>query len=121
MTDRPSKGAQWEKLAESFLNKRGLKTLERNYNSRFGEVDLIMMDRQALVFTEVRYRRSDTHGSGAQSVTFAKQKRITRASQRFLQHHRHHASLSCRFDVVSIGYDEGRLLLNWIRNAFDAV
>jgi len=121
MKNRRLLGGQWEKLAESILNKRGLKTLERNYNSRFGEIDLIMMDRQTLVFTEVRYRRDSAHGSGAESVTFTKQKRITRAAQRFLQHHQHHASLACRFDVVSIGNEEGRTLLNWIPNAFDAV
>lgn len=121
MSSRRMMGGQWEKLAESFLNKRGLKTLERNYHSRFGEIDLIMMDRQTLVFAEVRYRDNARHGSGAESVTFTKQKRITRAAQRFLQYHQHHASLNCRFDVVSIGNEEGRPLFNWIRNAFDAV
>jgi putative endonuclease len=113
-------GGQWEQLAESFLNKRGLRTLERNYYSRFGEIDLIMMDRQTLVFAEVRYRRDSAHGSGAESVTVSKQKRITLAAQKFLQHHRHHASLACRFDVVSIGKEDGRILMNWIKNAFDA-
>ena len=121
MNNRRLQGGRWENLAESFLHKRGLKTLERNYHSRFGEIDLIMMDRQTLVFTEVRYRRDNAHGSGAESVTFTKQKRITRAAQLFLQQHQHHASLGCRFDVVSIGNEEGRVLLNWIRNAFDAV
>jgi putative endonuclease len=121
MKNRRSQGSQWEKLAESFLHKRGLKTLERNYYSRFGEIDLIMMDRQTLVFTEVRYRSNSAFGSGAESVTLTKQKRITRAAQRFLQHHQHHASLACRFDVVSMSNEEGRMLFDWIRNAFDAV
>ncbi len=120
MSNRRLKGGQWEKLAESFLNKRGLRTLERNYYSRFGEIDLIMMDRQTLVFAEVRYRSDNAHGSGAESVTVTKQKRITHAAQKFLQHHQHHASLACRFDVVSIGSENGRMLMNWIRNAFDA-
>ena len=121
MNNRRLQGGQWEKLAESFLQKQGLKTLERNYHSRFGEIDLIMMDGQTLVFTEVRYRRDSSHGTGAESVTFSKQKRITRAAQRFLQQHRHHVSLACRFDVVSIGNEEGRTLFNWIQNAFYAV
>ena len=121
MNNRRLRGGQWEKCAESFLNRQGLKTLERNYHSRFGEIDLIMMDKQALVFTEVRYRADSAHGSGAESVTFTKQKRLTRAAQRFLQCHPRHASLACRFDVVSIGNEEGRILINWIRNAFNAV
>ena len=74
MNNRRFQGSQWEKLAESFLHKRGLRTLERNYHSRFGEIDLIMMDRQTLVFTEVRYRSDSAFGSGAESVTFTKQK-----------------------------------------------
>ena len=121
MNDKRLKGSQWEKLAESFLNKRGLRTLDRNYRNRFGEIDLIMMDRQTLVFAEVRYRSDSAHGSGAESVTFTKQKRITRAAQQFLQDHQHHAALACRFDVISVGNEQGRVLLNWIRNAFDAV
>lgn len=120
MNKRRLQGGQWEKLAESFLQKRGLRTLQRNYHSRFGEIDLIMMDCKTLVFTEVRYRNDARHGSGAESVTLGKQKRLTRAAQRFLQQHEHHVSLACRFDVVSIGNEEGRLLIDWIQNAFDA-
>jgi putative endonuclease len=113
-------GNKWEQLAESFLLNRGLKTLERNFNCRAGEIDLVMLDGQVLVFTEVRYRSSDSHGSGAESVTFAKQKRVVRAAQKFLQLRPHHPAQACRFDVVSIGNEEGRTLYNWIRNAFDA-
>lgn len=120
MSYRPPKGGQWEKLAESFLHKRGLKTLERNYNCRLGEIDLVMLDGQTLVFTEVRYRRSDRYGSGAESVTYAKQRRIIRAAQKFLQFQPHNPLQTCRFDVISIGDKEGQTLINWIRNAFDA-
>ncbi len=79
-----------------------------------------MLDEQTLVFTEVRYRASDAHGSGAESVTIAKQKRIIRAAQNFLQFQPHHPDQACRFDVISIGNEEGETLINWIRAAFDA-
>lgn len=114
------KGTRWEQIAESFLHKRGLKTVERNYHGRIGEIDLVMLDRQTLVFTEVRYRENSRHGSGADSVTPAKQRRIIAAAQRFLQHRKVHQSQACRFDVVSIGIEDGETVLNWIRNAFDA-
>ena len=113
-----ARGKQWEQLAESFLHKRGLKTLERNFNCRMGEIDLVMLDGPTVVFTEIRYRGNDAHGSGAESVTFTKQQRIISAAQRFLQFREHHPSQSFRFDVISIGNDEGRTLINWIRNAF---
>lgn len=113
-------GSHWEGIAESFLNRRGLETLERNYQARFGEIDLVMLDAGTLVFTEVRYRENDRHGSGADSVTWTKQQRIISAARRFLQCHPQDSFRSCRFDVISIGSENGRTLLNWIRNAFDA-
>ena len=120
MATTRQRGSHWEQVAESFLNKRGLKTLERNYQARCGEIDLIMRDGNTLVFTEVRYRKYDRHGSGADSVTRTKQQRIIRAAQRFLQYHPNDSYRPCRFDVISIGTENGRTLLNWIRNAFDA-
>jgi len=120
MTTTRQRGSNWEQVAESFLNTRGLETLERNYHSRFGEIDLIMLDGNELVFTEVRYRANARHGSGADSVTRTKQRRIISAARRFLQYHPAASTRPCRFDVVSIGSEEGRTLLNWIRSAFDA-
>jgi putative endonuclease len=120
MATTRQRGNHWERVAESFLNKRGLQTLERNYQVRCGEIDLIMRDGNTLVFTEVRYRGNATHGSGADSVTPTKQRRIIHAAQLFLQRHPSFQDRACRFDVVSIGPEKGRTLMNWIRNAFDA-
>jgi len=120
MSTTRQRGSQWEQVAESFLNKHGLRTLQRNYQARFGEIDLVMLDGNTLVFTEVRYRESDSHGSGAESITWRKQQRIIKAAELYLKHQGSHATQPCRFDVVSIGNDQGRTLLNWIRNAFDA-
>ena len=120
MATTRQRGSHWEQVAESFLNKRGLKTRERNYQARFGEIDLIMLDGKTLVFAEVRYRKQDKHGSGADSVTWTKQRRIISAARRFLQCHPNDSCRPCRFDVISIGTENGRTLLNWIRDAFDA-
>ena len=113
-------GADWEQTAESFLIAHGLKTVRRNYQVRSGEIDLVMLDKETLVFVEVRYRGNDGHGSGAESVTWTKQKRIIRAAQHYLQRYDRHQFLSCRFDVVSIGRKEGRVVLDWVQSAFDA-
>jgi putative endonuclease len=120
MATSRQRGSHWEQVAESFLNKRGLKTLERNFHARFGEIDLIMLDGSTLVFAEVRYRENDRHGSGADSVTWTKQRRLISAAGRFLQYHPSDRLRPCRFDVISIGRKHGRTRLNWIRNAFDA-
>ena len=99
---------------------RGLKTLERNFQVRFGEIDLVMLDGETLVFAEVRYRENNRHGTGADSVTRAKQRRIVSAAQLYLQRNPREALRPCRFDVISIGSDGGRTLINWIPDAFDA-
>jgi putative endonuclease len=113
-------GSDWETAAESFLQQQGLKSLTRNFYSRLGELDLVMLDGATLVFVEVRYRASSRHGSGAASITRVKQRRIINAAKRFLQCERQYATRPCRFDVVSIGRKDGRTVMNWIRSAFDA-
>jgi putative endonuclease len=107
-------------MAETFLHRKGLRTVTRNFNCRLGEIDLIMEDGGCLVFTEIRYRQNPRFGSGAESVGKAKQGRIIRAAQRFLQLHSHRAQQPCRFDVLSLGQEQGTLSVNWIRNAFTA-
>lgn len=120
MATTRQRGHHWEQVAESFLNKKGLKTLQRNYQVRSGEIDLVMRDGSTLVFAEVRYRVHGCHGTGADSVTWTKQQRIISAAMRFLQLHPNDSCRPCRFDVVSIGTEDGRIVLNWIRNAFDS-
>ena len=102
------------------LRRRGLRTVDRNFHCRAGEIDLIMLDGPVLVFVEVRYRRSNRFGSGADSVTPVKQRRIITAARQFLGRRRSHRERPCRFDVVSIGNGSTGIELNWIRAAFDA-
>jgi putative endonuclease len=113
-------GRRWESAAESFLRREGLKTLERNYRCRLGEIDLVMRDGASLVFVEVRFRHRAGHGSGAESVTRAKQRRLARAAASFLGRHPRWSARPCRFDVVSIGLIDGSPKTDWIKNAFNA-
>jgi putative endonuclease len=111
-------GARWEKSAESFLHDRGLKLLQRNFSSRFGEIDLVMQDEKTIVFVEVKYRKSNQHGSGADAVTFHKQGRISRTAAWYLAKNPHRAEQVCRFDVVSIDTQKGDQGIEWIKSAF---
>lgn len=111
-------GHHWEKAAESYLRTQGLKLLQRNFSSRFGEIDLIMIDGQTVVFIEVKYRRSNQHGSGADAVTFHKQERISRTAAWYLAKNPHRAENVCRFDVISINPNTSDKDIDWIRNAF---
>ncbi len=111
-------GTHWEKTAESFLCARGLKLLQRNFASRFGEIDLIMEDEKTVAFIEVKYRRNKSHGSGADAVTLHKQNKISLTAAWFLAMNPARAEQFCRFDVISIDPEKGDEGINWIKNAF---
>ena len=120
MHNSRGQGRKWEEFAEAFLKRRGLKPIGRNYQQRFGEIDLLLLDQQTLVFAEVRYRANQSHGTGADSVTEAKQRRIIAAARHFLQSNGEHRFRPCRFDVISIGTERGRPTIDWIKGAFES-
>ena len=105
-----------ENLAASYLIEQGLKLLVRNYHCRFGEIDLIMQDKNTLVFIEVRLRTSLGFGNSGSSITKQKQFKFTRTALHYLQVH---GNASCRFNAILIDKaNEANLV--WLRNAFDA-
>ena len=107
------KGEKAEEQAYNFLITKGFKPVFRNYRCKLGEIDLIMEDDKALVFIEVRYRKTDKFGSALESITAKKQSRIIAATQCYLAANR--TDQPVRFDVVAISGDNS---LNWVRNAF---
>ncbi|MEY2342761.1 YraN family protein [Acidithiobacillus sp. IBUN Pt1247-S3] len=107
---------QWhEQRAQSLLQERGMRLLQRNFRCRSGEIDLIAQDREHLVFIEVRSRSHDRQGTAAASIGPRKQQRIIRAAQVFLLRYSQYQSWPCRFDVVSF---DGEAAGEWIRDAF---
>jgi putative endonuclease len=114
------RGRDAETIACDYLRAQGMALLERNYRSRFGEIDLIMDDRDCLIFVEVRYRRQPRYGSGAESVDARKQARIVACARHYLLCHPRAAERPCRFDVVAIG-GGANPAIEWIADAFPAV
>lgn len=94
-------GRQAETLALNHLRQNGLTLIKRNYRCRLGEIDLIMNHGDLLVFIEVRYRKSDSFGSGAESVDYHKRRRLVLTAKHFLASHRRYSKHGCRFDVIS--------------------
>ncbi len=117
-----AKGDRIEQQVELYLQQQGLQPVTRNYNTPGGEIDLIMLDRNTLVFVEVRFRRSNRFGSAAESIDYPKQQRIINTAAHFLQHHPKHHNRSCRFDVAACQPDNSgdSLQIQWLSNAFDA-
>jgi putative endonuclease len=113
-------GAEFEQRACRELERAGLRLLERNYTTRYGELDLVMREGETLVFVEVRHRLHASHGDAAASVTATKQKRLIQTAQLWLAAHPQHAQRACRFDVMSYDGPADEARANWLRGAFDA-
>lgn len=91
-------GRTAEDLAARFLDGQGLHVVARNFRTKRGEIDLVARDGATLVFVEVRFRRSDSHGGAAESITSAKQARMVAAAQVYLLRQR--GDPPCRFDAI---------------------
>lgn len=112
-------GARFEQRALETLERAGLKLVERNWRTRFGELDLVMRDGGTLVFVEVRYRHDPSFGGGAASVGSAKRGKLARAAEGFLQAHPQFAAMPCRFDVVAFDGAADAPVHAWHRAAFE--
>lgn len=113
-------GDVFELRAWAELERAGLKTLARNYLTRYGEIDLVMLDHQTVVFVEVRYRKNASHGDASTSVTISKQAKLIKAAQQWLASCPQHSHRDCRFDVVSYDGPPDAVRRQWLKSAFDA-
>lgn len=113
-----SRGAGAERRAETYLSEHGLRPLERNFRSRFGEIDLIMEEGSTLVFIEVRQRKNDRFGSAAESVSTQKQNKLRKTVDYYLMHNPSYLNVNMRFDVVAISGSLPHARIDWYKNAF---
>jgi len=111
-----------EQDACQFLIKQKLKLICKNYRCCFGEIDLIMQDEQSLIFVEVRYRKHNQFGSGAESITISKQRKLIKTASYYLQQTPGSSQFAARFDVVSMSADTNsqKSKIDWIKDAFQA-
>lgn len=116
--DTQNRGQWAENLAHDYLCGQGLQPIERNYRCKAGEIDLIMQQREVLVFVEVRYRQSQRYGGSLESIDFRKQQRILTTATHYLCTHNWAQHYSCRFDVVLIDGISDTPQIRWIADAF---
>ena len=112
-------GTEAEQLALAFLQSKGLVLVAKNFRTRRGEIDLIMLDNKVLVFIEVRFRSSVNFGSAEESITAQKCQRLSSAAQAYMQREGLTEKVSARFDAVAISPDRQPTkedCINWIQN-----
>lgn len=122
MADNKSKGQHYESLASDYLKEQGLKLLNRNFQCRFGEIDLIMMQREVLCFIEVKYRTSMGYGGAASAIPAQKQKKIVKTAQIYIAENDRLKQHAMRFDALLMQQQKGdqNISIDWIQNAFYA-
>jgi len=111
-------GKRGEDAACSELARRGYAILARRYRTRFGEIDIVARDGDAMVFVEVKARRTSRRGTAAEQIPFWKRRRIAAMALDYLAWAGQMRD-RCRFDVVAID-DAGteRPKVRVIPNAF---
>ncbi|MDH5594390.1 MAG: YraN family protein [Gammaproteobacteria bacterium] len=112
-------GKKAEDIALEYLEGKGLKLVERNFSSAYGEIDLVMNEKKSTVFVEVRYRKNNAFGSAADTVDQRKQSKLAATAALWLQKNKKAAKHPCRFDVISITGQLGQGDIQWITNAFE--
>jgi putative endonuclease len=111
------RGLRAEQIALDYLSRQGLKELERNYRTRSGEIDLIMLDNHVVVFIEVRARTNAGYINPIETIDGKKIHKIILASRQYLQQ-RHNARELYRFDIVILTGNIHDPEINWVKNAF---
>ncbi|HEY1026404.1 MAG TPA: YraN family protein [Pseudomonas sp.] len=112
-------GRAAEQAARQHLERNGLRLIEQNWRCRLGELDLVMLDGDTVVFVEVRARRHSAWGGALESIDARKRGKLIKAAELFLQQQSRWARHPCRFDVVAISTGAATHL-DWIKSAFDA-
>ena len=104
------------------LRSQGLKLIDSNFSCRYGEIDIIMLDKKVLVFVEVRFRKNNNFGGGLESITASKQRKLRKTAELYLQQNNRYEN--ARFDVVSMSKNNQtnknrqEYTFEWIMNAF---
>jgi putative endonuclease len=114
--ERRARGNRGEDLAVAEIRRAGGKVVARNWKCRLGELDLVIWERRALAFVEVKSRARDEHGRPSDNVTRAKRRRIERLAVAFCKSRRLDPETR-RFDVIEVIWSEPPAV-EWTRDAW---
>ena len=114
------RGAWGEDLAAEYLEGKGYRITARGWRCRFGELDIVAEGGGFLCFVEVKLRRSDRYGGGAEYVDWRKQRKLRLTAELYLQ--AYPTDLQPRFDVIEVSAPYGlgteNLKIRHIEDAF---
>ncbi len=112
------KGKLGELIAANFLSKKGIKIIERNYLNKLGEIDLIGIENETIIFIEVKLRYSNRYGKPFEAVDKKKLDRIRNCGLFYILNLKK-KNIKIRIDVVSIEFYLNDLYrIEWIKNYY---
>lgn len=94
-------GKIYESKAVAFLQNKGYEIIERNYFTRYGEIDIIAKEDGYFVFIEVKYRKDNKSGSPESAVNSTKRRHMRQSALEYIVKKRGTDEVACRFDVVA--------------------
>ncbi len=98
---------QWaEQAALLFLQSQQYQYVNKNYHSRFGEIDLIVKRDNELVFVEVKARSAGSYAEACEVISYSQQRKIIKTAQFFLQRYPNYYNFDCRFDVICFDFPQ---------------
>lgn len=109
-------GKQGEELVVQFLQTLGYQIIEVNWQTHKFEIDIIVKDKNELVFVEVKTRKTDFFGNPEEAVTLSKQQHLIEGADFYIN--QNEIDLECRFDVVAVVLNESKKEINHIKSAF---
>ena len=115
MPNNQSTGKQGEDLAAIYLTKQGYKIIERNFQKKHGDIDIVALDGQTLVFIEVKTRRSKSFGPAIEAITPWKVRTLIQSAHLYKMLHQELPG-AMRIDVVAIDYTEKSPKIELVKN-----
>ncbi len=112
--NKRSIGTVKEECAVAYLESNNYQIIEKNFRTRYGEIDIIAMDGECLVFVEVKFRSSVKYGYPEEAVDSFKQRKIINTALFYMNKRGILSEYPCRFDVITILNDQ----INHTKNAF---
>ena len=113
MATTVERGHEGEERALVYLKKQGYTLLERNFRSRFGEIDIIASEGGYTVFVEVKLRNVSSFGTSLESISAEKRRRLIKTAHFYLKQKKAYDK-KVRFDVLGIDGPDVKL----VKNAF---
>ena len=112
-------GKNGEDFCEEYYRKKGYEVLDKNYHSRYGEIDLVARKDNLIAFVEVKTRSENSLGRPSEAVNRQKQKKLQLTAMKYLESEP--LDIFSRFDVFEVWQNEGRIYkFNCIEAAFEA-